>query len=490
MNESEAATNPTGRDGSATARRDDAPSAARPSTSKKSGKERSPPQLTGKYASLSTVVAPQRINLQWTMFNKTKNMLDLREQLQAKVDGIARFSGNYLDKHDVDADGRPKEKPFVPGSLRMDTPLNTSELVRTDGRLTDIKAEIDRELARGRSTLDEMKDKLTVHAKKIAELELRARQKLLAAEYYNTLKEVSGALAITARGTAGFEKPTSTVENLAYAAASSARRLFDEDHLRDLPFVNRESNLFDDSEALWDDFQKWHDIDYDNVIKPQVSTADHALVAHVATELAKIIPALTTSIWSSRKEVKEAAAIDADLDMWIGRKAIDDANDRLSATMDVDDGDKIRELVGEAVDERLRKKGAREKQQRRKKSSGDGKTQTSKPTKSGQRGRAKTKGKDSSNRGRSQKRSAEHSDSEGSYDSEDRQRSKSRQRNQPRPILKKKEVRWKRDLTPDDRQKTRNNRNDSNGNRKGSKGRGRGDRGGRGGSRKGDKERR
>ena len=145
MNESEAAMNPTGRDGSATARRDDAPSAARPSTSKKSGKERSPPQLTGKYASLSTVVAPQRINLQWTMFNKTKNMLDLREQLQAKVDGIARFSGKYFDKHDVNADERPKEKPFVPGSLRINPLLNCSELVKTDGRLSDVMAKIDQE---------------------------------------------------------------------------------------------------------------------------------------------------------------------------------------------------------------------------------------------------------------------------------------------------------------------------------------------------------
>ena len=46
-----------------------------------------------------------------------------------------------------------------------------------------------------------------------------------------------------------------------------------------------------------------HGIDYDNAIKPQVALGDHDLVAHVAAELAKIMPALTTALSSPNSNV-------------------------------------------------------------------------------------------------------------------------------------------------------------------------------------------
>ena len=48
------------------------------------------------------------------MFTTTKNMLGHEEEIQKRLDGFRRNSGNYFDRHDLDADGKPTEKPFVP----------------------------------------------------------------------------------------------------------------------------------------------------------------------------------------------------------------------------------------------------------------------------------------------------------------------------------------------------------------------------------------
>ena len=53
------------------------------------------------------------------MFNTTKSMLEHKEEIQKNIDGYRRNDGNYFDKHDLEADGKPIEKPFVPGSLRI-----------------------------------------------------------------------------------------------------------------------------------------------------------------------------------------------------------------------------------------------------------------------------------------------------------------------------------------------------------------------------------
>ena len=126
---------------------------------KKDGKVQSqPPKLNGRYVSLKPTIASQPLKLQWTMFTTTKNMLGHEEEIQKRLHGSRCNSGTYFDKHDLDADGKPSEKPFVPGSLRIAPLLNCSKIVKNDDRVRAIYAQTTTELDAGnRTLLDEYK---------------------------------------------------------------------------------------------------------------------------------------------------------------------------------------------------------------------------------------------------------------------------------------------------------------------------------------------
>ena len=199
-----------------------------------------PPKLNGRYASLKPTIASQPLKLQWTMFTTTKNMLEHEEEIQKRLDGFRRNSGNYFDKHDLDADGKPTEKPFVPGSLRCAPLLNCSKIVKNDDRVREIYAQITTELDAGNKTLlDEYKNKLSVHAKNISELEVKARKKLQAHDYHTAAKRIAGALTIIAKRSEQFADPESTSENIAYAAVAKATGLYQKEHLKGLAFATQ-----------------------------------------------------------------------------------------------------------------------------------------------------------------------------------------------------------------------------------------------------------
>ena len=160
----------------------------------------SPPKLNGFYASLKSTIKLQPLRLQWTMFATTKNMLGHKEEIQKRLDGFHRNTGTYFNKHDLDDDGKPTEKPFVPGSLKIAQLLNCSKIVKNDDRVRAIYAQIMTKLDAGnRTLLDDYKNKFSIHAKKISELEVEARKKFQAHGYHTAAKRIAGALMIISK---------------------------------------------------------------------------------------------------------------------------------------------------------------------------------------------------------------------------------------------------------------------------------------------------
>ena len=109
------------------------------------------------------------------MFTKMKNMLGLQEEIQQKTNGFTRMNNTYFDKHDLDTNGKAKEKPFVPISMKIALLLNWSKLVCEDNCVADIYAHIEKWLEIGnRSLLDQFKANMAKHTRNIAEQEMEA----------------------------------------------------------------------------------------------------------------------------------------------------------------------------------------------------------------------------------------------------------------------------------------------------------------------------
>jgi hypothetical protein len=425
------------------------------------------------------------------MLDNSKSMLGLQEDILRKADGLTKYDGKYFDKHDEDANGKPTEKLYVPGSLRIAPLLNASKLVREDDRVADIYRAIETELEAGnRQLMDELKNRLTVHAKNIAEQEIKARKRLQAIKYFETAVEIAGSRAIVEKRSSGFQDFKSKIEHLAYAIVSATIMLLDEKHIDALLFVEEvESNFDEASDQLWKDFQAHYKIKYDLEIKPLVHSDDTAIIDHVAKDLAKILPALTTELWQNTSKAKVAAALDAELEEFLGRNELDHACEELGRAMEVDD-EPIEQIVEAAVGKKLRKHLAQKDKQKRKNYSGNAANQESMPNENGQNGKRGSRERQQKQRGRSKKRSSETYNDEESYESQDGKRSKSRLRHKkdlPRSILKN-GVNWHRSLSAD---KDRDSNSNFRGRGRGGRGRGRGGQGrssrggrGRGGGRK------
>ena len=117
---------------------------------------------------------------------------------------------------------------------------------------------------------------------------------------------------------------------------------------------------------LWKNFQRFHKIKYDPDVKARLNRDHAGLIEHVSKEVAAVLPALTTDLWASTAKTKKGVTLDAELEEFLGRKAVDSANDDLGRAMDVDD-DPIDAVVNTAVDKRLKKHFSKSKSEMRKK---------------------------------------------------------------------------------------------------------------------------
>ena len=106
-------------------------------------------------------------------------MIDLFEEYLRRKEGRARFKGTYANPDNADDKGRPKIKPFVPGSLRFPRGLNHSKRVKNDGQVGNIFNSVLAKIEAGNSEMEELKNRLAACAKRIADLEIEARVELM-----------------------------------------------------------------------------------------------------------------------------------------------------------------------------------------------------------------------------------------------------------------------------------------------------------------------
>ena len=85
---------------------------------KTESKSPAPLNLSGKYKFTRPVVETQHIYLQRNMVGHTQTMRKTVLKIRDRTANLSVFAGNYIDKNDVDADGKGKEKSFVPSAFR------------------------------------------------------------------------------------------------------------------------------------------------------------------------------------------------------------------------------------------------------------------------------------------------------------------------------------------------------------------------------------
>ena len=138
---------PTVIDASSTQRIEKASTGAAPPTSTfkpKEGEPSKPLKLTGRLTFIKPVVATQRINIQHTMVNITKTMLECERKLRERIETRRRFEGSYVDPNDLDpSTGQGRTKKFIPSNIRKATmPLNCSDTVQKDNRCASASSAI------------------------------------------------------------------------------------------------------------------------------------------------------------------------------------------------------------------------------------------------------------------------------------------------------------------------------------------------------------
>ena len=101
------------------------------------------------------------------MYDNAKCMLDLCEKIHRKIESLSRSANeHYYDEHDLNPEGKPEQNPFVHSSCRLKSPLSCNNMIRKDGRVTDVYAAIASCQQNGNCLLDEVKEKLTAEVKK------------------------------------------------------------------------------------------------------------------------------------------------------------------------------------------------------------------------------------------------------------------------------------------------------------------------------------
>ena len=86
-------------------------------------------KIEDRYKSASPIIESQGPRLHNLMVQKTKAMLGHAKEIKCKSDGInLHENATYRDKHDLDTEGKPKQKQFVHSSVRIKPLLGDSKL--------------------------------------------------------------------------------------------------------------------------------------------------------------------------------------------------------------------------------------------------------------------------------------------------------------------------------------------------------------------------
>jgi hypothetical protein len=413
-------------------------------------KQLKPPDLSGKFQFIAPIVESQRIILQHTMVNHTKTMRKTMTDIRDRTANLSAFTGTYIDKHDLDEEGKGKEKVYVSPSFRNVMPLNHSTLVKKSSRCTSVYDEITTQMAEAVLDHENWKQKMSSHAEKLGKLETKARKLILKGQFCDAIMDIATGLVIVGGVVTDTPQPQNSEDEVAHAAIRVGLKAFPREVWEGLPFVP-------DSDEGVEQFYVALDAEYgtnfDATIKPkfqppaisieeaeaateqgiEIPTPNHPdlhLVTWVGEQLTIIIPRLTTEFWAHERSIDAERKLDAKLNLLYQKKKVDDINDRLSEAMEIDgEGDAVvRSVVRDEVRRQTDQQITARHKEARKKSSGASATQQATPGKSGQSKKEKSKKKKSQKHKKPSKRRAEYSSDDDSYDTRSESRPRRRRR--------------------------------------------------------------
>ena len=334
-------------------------------------------------------------------------MLKLVEDINKRRDNLPSYAGTSIDEFDTDENGKGKEKPFIPHSLRGKQPLNSSARVQNDSRCTEVSREVSMLRARAQSLFDKYRQDMAKLYKENAELEIKGRQQILLDFYIELLVIVADASVIVAKH-GNVPKPTLTDKEITFSSIRDAVEAFPDDHWQGLPFIA--SAEAEHKTKFWSALEKKLEFKYESKggikSKRDAAPQDKNIITWIAAELEDLVPSLTTTFWAELKNADDDKKIESELKIYFQKKAVISANVRLAEAMEADQGDAFRNAVDARIDAKQRasatKAAANKRKQARKKSSGPAKDQAGVPIKNGaapskrskqQRGRSKPKSK-------------------------------------------------------------------------------------------------
>lgn len=417
------------------------------STHLSTGDPTTPPiRLDGVFSFLRRAIASQRPKFAKVIVENSRTMLRIDREIRSRSNTLAKFSSSYLDKDDIDEDGQAKEKPFIPISLRTKLTLNSSALIQNDGRLA---SELDAiTIARNEAIAahEEFKAKAAASMKRMAEIEITARRKLLGFEYAKIMPTIAEGLTIVAINQPNRRRPNLSPQKI--AALACLRYLLN----RTTAEWSGCRFLENTEKTTVDDFVRY--FCRENNVDPNTETGetrdDSNLIAHVTKQIHKVWPDMTIKLWAEDVRRDSLQKVDAELADLFESKAIVNANENLERALDNGNDTTVLPLISKEVDRQLKLRSSRAKKSLRKKSSGDPKTHGSTPAKSGQSGKSTSKNNSKKKKSKSQQEShqsssekSEDEDANSTGSSTGKKRGRSKSRPQPTSILKKPKVTFK-----------------------------------------------
>ena len=313
----------------------------------------------------------QPVELQGTIISLAKEMLELRDALAQRKSSHARFDKPSKDpttgEEVKDKAGNPL--PFIPGSLRSKCPIKASSATNNDAEMAELKEEAEKMHA-------EYTTKMTEIAKRVSAREIVVREKATRTILYKLLDKMSLAHVISAEFTTGrlngmqLARPdlcNITVRNILKGVNEQfAKRLG-----------------MDSGDKLAEEYETTRTVNHE-----LAKDEDDAFIAPIVTKLLVDLPAFTTLLWDQQDQNNRKKLMEAEIKKELEKQATLEATEDVEMEMDAIDltdptGEALLSLIDKRVKIGVDKKTVQDKRAMRKKSSGEVKTATSKPTANG-----------------------------------------------------------------------------------------------------------
>jgi hypothetical protein len=276
-------------------------------------------------------------------------MLELDREIRRRLGTLKKFDTKYQDSDDLDSQNKPKEKPYIPVSLRTKLSVSCSPLVQKDGRCAQQLAAIQTAQECTRMLHKAYKTNVAAKLKAIAEIELTARRKLFGFTYSQSILMIAKGLVIIAKNMPGQQPLEMDVTTITKLVTAEAIAELSPNHWRDARFVPTNGDRSKVLETFVMAHLSFHNISEEDINKLQSSdSVDKAIASYVVRKLEEWWPILTHLLWSADVK-RDTKKLDAKLSELFKSKAIVKANKKLADTMETGADQTIKPLIKKSV---------------------------------------------------------------------------------------------------------------------------------------------